>query len=143
MNRKVDALIFADQSILKICSTKLKNFKTKMTSLVIQHLLLTQYLLRKVLWQQRVFRWWRQYLAVKIWFLIFLPHVLFPSSWGFCGVFWLPPINGGLQRLGAVRRGWELAQKRSPQNCWYYRRSLLMQKRVRDWNIWKFYLFEA
>ena len=31
-----------------------------------------------------------------------LPHVLFPSSWGFCGLFSLPPINGGLQRLGAV-----------------------------------------
>lgn len=31
-----------------------------------------------------------------------LPHVLFPSSWGFCGLFWLPPINGGFQWLGAV-----------------------------------------
>ena len=49
-----------------------------------------------------LFRWWRQYLAVKKGFWILLPHVLFPSSWGFCGLFWLPPINGGLQRLGAV-----------------------------------------
>ena len=51
---------------------------------------------------RKVFRWWRNYLAVKIGFEILLPHVLFPSSWGFCGLIWLPPINRGLQRLGAV-----------------------------------------
>ena len=39
---------------------------------------------------------------MKIGFEILLPHVLFPSSWGFCGLIWLPPINRGLQRLGAV-----------------------------------------